>query len=282
LLAVRRRAALITLAATAGAFAAMPQLAAADLLAPDSAASHQADSARTFYIVMAVLAVLIAAGILLAVARALRSRGAAAPTRTRSRASTQLRVGAGLGVAALALFAVGVIWTGDENEVPHLLTGETAEASTSAPITIKVDAQQWLWRYEYPVDDPSPDGFNVDAAYSYQDLVVPVDTPITLDISSVDVLHRWSVPALAPSADAVPGITNEVNFTATETGTYEGASSRFAGPGYATMRTRVNVVEPDEYEAFVKERAAAIQAARKSVQEHVTAGTAPGVRFEEK
>jgi heme/copper-type cytochrome/quinol oxidase subunit 2 len=80
----------------------------------------------------------------------------------------------------------------------------------------------------------------------------------------------------------VPGITNEVNFTATETGTYEGAASRFSGPGYATMRSRVVVVEPDEYQQFVDDRSADIKAARSAVQERVNAGSTPGVRFEEK
>jgi heme/copper-type cytochrome/quinol oxidase subunit 2 len=112
--------------------------------------------------------------------------------------------------------------------------------------------------------------------------VVPVDTPITLDISSTDVLHSWSVPALAPTAEAVPGIQGEVNFTATETGTFEGRATRFSGPGYPTMRTRVIVVEPDEYEAFVKERIDGIKQARAAVQDRVQSGTAPGVRFQTK
>ena len=274
--AARRRVALTTLVAAAGALVAMPELAAADLLAPDSTASDGAGSARTLYIIMAVLAVLIVVGILAAIARALRGRAAGPDetvTRTRGSAPIQLRVGAGLTVLALVLFVVGIIFTGKATEV---------EASANDPITIKTDAQQWLWRYEYPVDDPAEDGFNIDAAYSYQELVVPVDTPITLDISSTDVLHRWSVPALAPSADAVPGVTNEVSFTATETGTYEGASTRFSGPGYATMRTRVIVVEPDEYQHFLEERVAGIKEARKAVQERVQAGSTPGVRFEQK
>jgi heme/copper-type cytochrome/quinol oxidase subunit 2 len=283
--ALRRRVAPITLVATAGALAVMPELAAADLLAPDSAASDEAGSARTLYIVMAVIAVLAVAGVLVALGRAVRSRSGAANgpvARTRGGGSVQLRVGAALSVVALVLFSVGVIWTGEEDDVPYLLSGETAEASTSGPITIQADAQQWLWRYEYPVEDPSEDGFNSDAAYSYQELTVPVDTPITLEISSVDVLHRWSVPALAPSADAVPGITNEVTFTATETGTFEGASTRFSGPGYATMRTRVNVVEPDEYEQFLDNRVAAINEARQAVQKRNEAGAAPGVELEKK
>jgi heme/copper-type cytochrome/quinol oxidase subunit 2 len=283
--AVRRRAALITLAATAGALAAMPELAAADLLAPDSAASDEAGSARTLYIIMAVLAVLVVAGVLVAIGRAVRGRtsaGSGPVPRTRGGGSVQLRVGAALGVVALVLFSIGVIWTGEKDDVPFLLSGEAAEAATGGPITIQADAQQWLWRYEYPVEEPSEDGFNSDAAYSYQELTVPVDTPVTLEISSIDVLHRWSVPALAPSADAVPGITNEVSFTATETGTYEGASTRFSGPGYATMRTRVNVVEPDEYEQFLDDRVAAINEARQAVQQGTEAGAAAGVVQEEK
>lgn len=273
--ALRRRAALLTLAATAGAFAAMPELAAADLLAPDSTASDGAGSARTLYVIMAVVAALIVIGVLGGLARALRSRSAADgddARRTRGTRSVQVRVGAGLGIFVVVIFVVGIIFTGKATEV---------DASANDPITIKVDAQQWVWRYAYPVDEPSADGFNDDQAYSYQELVVPVDTPINLEISSIDVLHRWSVPALALTADAVPGVTNEVSFMATETGTYEGASKRFSGPGYATMRTRVIVVEPDEYEAFLQSRVDGIKAARSAVQDRVANGTAPGVRFEE-
>ncbi len=274
--APRRRAALLTLAATAGAFAAVPELAAADLLAPDSAASDGAGSARTLYVIMAVVAALIVIGVLGALVRALRTRSTGAEgddaRRTRGTRSIQVRVGAGLGIFVIVLFVVGIIFTGKATEV---------DASANDPITIDVDAQQWVWRYTYPVDEPAADGFNDDQPYSYQELVVPVDTPINLEISSIDVLHRWSVPALALTADAVPGVTNEVSFMATETGTYEGASRRFSGPGYATMRTRVMVVEPDEYEAFLQSRTEGIKAARTAVQERVADGTAPGVRFEQ-
>jgi len=276
--AVRSRAALVSFAATVAALAVTPQFAAADLLAPDSTASDGAGSARTLYVIMAILAALIVIVVFAAIVRALRTRSTTIEAgedarRTRGTGSVQLRVGAGLGVLALVLFVVGIIFTGKASEV---------EASANQPITIKADAQQWLWRYEYPIKEPSEDGFSADQAYSYQELVVPVDTPITLDISSTDVLHSWSVPALAPTAEAVPGIQGEVNFTATETGTFEGRSTRFSGPGYPTMRTRVIVVEPDEYEAFVKERIDGIKQARAAVQDRVQSGTAPGVRFQTK
>jgi len=280
--AVRSRAALVTLAASVAALLAAPEIAAADLLAPDSPASSSADSARTLYIVMAILASVIVLVVLGAIVDALRWRPTGGSRRARGGGPVQLRVGLGLGALTLILFSVGVAWTANGDSVPYLFSGNKATAATNEPITIKADAQQWLWRYAYPVEQPAADGFNADQAYSYQELVVPVDTPVTLDISSTDVIHTWSVPALAPTAQAVPGVQSEVSFTADETGTYEGRSTRFSGPGYATMRTRVTVVEPDQYEKFLEDRVAGIQAARAAVQERVQSGTAPGVRFEQR
>ena len=277
--AVRSRAALVSFAATVAALAATPQIAAADLLAPDSTASDGAGSARTLYVIMAILAGLIVIAVFAAIVRALRTRSTTAEAgddarRTRGTGSVQLRVGAGLGVLAVVLFVVGIIFTGKASEVE---ASAKPSRSRSRPMP-----SSGCGVTSIRSEEPSEDGFSADQAYSYQELVVPVDTPITLDISSTDVLHSWSVPALAPTAEAVPGTQGEVNFTATETGTFEGRSTRFSGPGYPTMRTRVIVVEPDEYEAFVKERIDGIKQARAAVQDRVQSGTAPGVRFQTK
>jgi len=257
------------------ASALLPSLASAGILAPDSSASDGVGSARTLYVVMAIVAALVVIAVLAAIARALRSAPAGDEARrTRGAGGVQLKVGLGLGAVALVLFVVGVVFTEQTTSVDA--------ADGAEPITIKVDGQQWLWRYQYPAEEESPDGFSTDTPYSYYRLVVPVDTPITLEISSTDVMHRWAVPALAPVADAVPGATTEVNFTATETGTYEGSSRRFSGPGYATMRTVVDVVEPDEYEAFLSDKITGIKEARAAVQQRIDEDEAPGVEFEEK
>ena len=97
----------------------MPELASADLLAPDSTASDGAGSARTLYVIMAVLAALVVIGVLGALARALRSRtdvDGDAP-RTRGTGSVQVRVGAGLGVLALILFVVGIVFTSKATDI---------------------------------------------------------------------------------------------------------------------------------------------------------------------
>ena len=147
-----------------------------------------------------------------------------------------------------------------------------ASSSGAEPLTIQADGQQWIWRYEYPAPEESPDGYNSETPYSYFDLVIPVDTPITLEVGSTDVLHSWWVPALARAVEAVPGDTNTVDFTADEVGTYEGRSTRYSGQGYPTMRTRVHVVEPEEYEAFLEERTDDIDAAREAVNKRGRSG----------
>ncbi len=257
---------------------ALPQAASAGLIAPESPASPQASSTSTIYWVLLIILIVSVLGVAALFLRSLRARagdgdpGPEGPSEAAER-SMQFRVGGALTVTALLLFVVGIFFTNDASIVD-------ADQSDADPITIQVEGQQWLWRYGYPVEDPSADGFNPDAAYSYYELVIPVDTPINLDVGSIDVMHRLSIPALGVAVDAVPGTRSEASFVADEVGTYEGRSTRFSGGGFPTMRTVVHVVEPDEYEQFLSTRSEEIKAGRDAVGERVEAGTAPGVEVE--
>ena len=243
------------------------------MLAPDSPAASGTGASRTIYFVMAILGLLVALAVLAAILRAVRAsrgRGEEPERRTRGSQGIQRRVGWGLGAAVIVLFVVGIIFTEQARDVE-------ASDSGAEPITIQVTGAQWLWRYEYPIGEEAADGYSGDQPYSYQELVIPVDTPITVEVSSIDVLHNWWVPALSRPLEAVPGDTNTATFIADEIGTYEGRSTRFSGPGYTTMRTEVHVVSEEDYKAFLEERAAGIKEARDAVQSRVDDGTAPGV-----
>ena len=259
-----------------GAASVIPETAFAGALAPDSPASSSADATQTMYVIALVLTALVVVSIIAALLRAVagsRTETAEPDRRTRGTSTVQRRVGLGIGAAALVLFVVGVVFTERARDVK-------ASESGAEPIAIQVTGQQWLWRYEYPEADDTSDGYSTDTPYAFYDLVVPVDTPITLDVSSTDVIHRWWVPALARAVDAVPGDTNSVTFTADQEGSYDGRSTEFSGPGYSTMRTSVEVVSQDEYDAYLKQRTTEIEDARAAVQEKVADGTAPGVALE--
>jgi len=271
-----RKAALTAAALSALALAFAPATAAAGVIAPDSPASSNADATQTMYWIGLIITLVVVVVIAAALLRAVLSRrdGDGEPERRRDGSgAAQRTVAVAIGAGAVILFVVGIVFTERVRDV---------EASEAKPIAIEVTGQQWLWRYEYPEAEPTADGFSANTPYSYYDLVIPVDTPITLNIGSTDVIHRWWVPQLTRSVDAVPGDRQSVTFVADQEGTYDGRSTEFSGPGYATMRTEVHVVSEAEYEAFLKQRTKDIVAARAAVQDKVNDGTAPGVALEQK
>jgi cytochrome c oxidase subunit 2 len=95
---------------------------------------------------------------------------------------------------------------------------------------------------------------------------------VILRVTSTDVVHRWSVPALAGKVDAIPGQVATTWFKADEAGeTHDGASYQYSGPGYATMRTQVEVLSAADYEAWVSEQQRLIGEAQKAVQDETEA-----------
>ena len=73
----------------------------------------------------------------------------------------------------------------------------------------------------------------------------------------------------------MPGKVNEVVFRADEEGTFDGQSATLSGQAYAAMRTEVEVVSPEEYEAFVEQQKADIEAAQERVVGLIENGEVP-------
>ena len=221
-------------------------------MTPHSPATDQIDTLLWIgFIAAAILVVAVNAGLIYALRR--RGGGVIEADSRSSKGGAQLRVGAALGVFAIALFVVSLVFTEKAREAPA--TGpEGLQSAASTPLKIEATGQQWLWRYDYPNE-----------AFSYYKLVVPVDTTVSLDLVSTDVIHTWNVPELAGKRDAVPGKLNEVVFRADEEGVYKGDAATLSGQAYAAMRTEVEVVSPQQYETFIKEQKNAIQAAQDRV-----------------
>ena len=185
--------------------------------------------------------------------RRYRAGPGAEPRQVSGGRGVQFRVAAVLTAFAGVLLVLSVVFTDRARETPA--TGaEGLRVAHSEPLEIEATGQQWLWRYDYPNE-----------SFSYYKLVVPVDTTVSLDLASTDVVHTWNVPDLAGKRDAVPGKHNRVIFLADEEGAYVGASATLSGQAYAAMRTEVEVVSPEKYEAFLKQQKADIQAAQDRV-----------------
>jgi cytochrome c oxidase subunit II len=232
-------------------------------LAPHSPGSDQIDTLLWIGFVFAAILVFAINGGLVYALRRYRGERGAEPRQVRGDRRTQLRATAALTAFAVIALTFGVVFTEKARETPA--TGDAGLASArSQPLHIEATGQQWLWRYDYP-----------NSAFSYYKLVVPVDTTVELDLVSTDVVHTWDVPELAGKRDAVPGKTNQVIFRADEEGLYRGQSATFSGQAYAAMRTAVEVVSPEAYEAFLKQQKGDIQAAQDNVVQQIEEGETP-------
>ena len=232
-------------------------------MSPHSPGSDQIDTLLWIGIVAATILMVVVTVALLYVVRRYRSERGAEPRQLLGGRRLQFRVGGLLTLFAALLFVLGVIFTDNARERPA--TGEAGLASLKGePLQIKATGQQWLWRYDYP-----------NGAFSYYKLVVPTDTAVELELLSTDVVHTWNVGDLARKADAVPGKTNDVFFTTDDEGTYEGNSATLSGQAYASMKTAVEVVSPEEYEEFVETQKEEIDAAEERVNDLIETGETP-------
>jgi cytochrome c oxidase subunit II len=101
-------------------------------------------------------------------------------------------------------------------------------------LRVQITGRQWWWEFAYP-------DFGVVTA---NELHVPTGVPLLLEITSADVVHSFWVPPLGWKRDAVPGRTNTMSVSVTESGVYDCACTEFCGVQHAWMRIRF-VAEPE-------------------------------------
>jgi cytochrome c oxidase subunit 2 len=80
-------------------------------------------------------------------------------------------------------------------------------------------------------------------------LYLPVDEPVELELTGMDVIHSWWVPALTGKMDAIPGRINSLRFVPETTGDFEGKCAELCGVQHAFMPTTVSVLNQDEFES---------------------------------
>ncbi|MBN9440889.1 MAG: cytochrome c oxidase subunit II [Bosea sp. (in: a-proteobacteria)] len=142
-------------------------------------------------------------------------------------------------------------------------------------LTLKVTGNQWRWSYSYPQE---AGGFGFDsimlneqqraeAIASHKiaaaeaprllavdnEAVVPVGKIVRVQVTSSDVIHKFTVPSFGIKIDAIPGRLNETWFQAEREGIYYGQCSFICGQDHAFMPIAIRVVSPERYAAWLNE-----------------------------
>ncbi len=132
-------------------------------------------------------------------------------------------------------------------------------------LVVKATGYAWYWGYEYPGEQA---GFKFDSNMILDadlkpgqprlmavdnEMVVPVNKVVRLQITAADVLHNFAVPAIGMRLDAVPGRLNETWFKADREGVFYGHCSELCGNGHPYMPITVRVVSEQAYAAWAAE-----------------------------
>jgi cytochrome c oxidase subunit 2 len=73
-------------------------------------------------------------------------------------------------------------------------------------------------------------------------------------LHSKDVIHSFFLPNFRVKQDAVPGMSPEVMFVPTRTGSFELACAELCGLAHYRMRGFFNVVTQPEFDAWLHEQ----------------------------
>lgn len=140
-----------------------------------------------------------------------------------------------------------------------VLFGYTARAQNAikevSPITatdvhdVTVNAIQWSWQFTYKEAGPGTTVTGTPA--QPPTLYMPQGEKVRFKITASDVVHGFWVPAFMMQIQNIPGVENQVEFTANELGTYPGRCNILCGRQHSQMLFTVKVVTPAEYQAYI-------------------------------
>ena len=149
-------------------------------------------------------------------------------------------------------------------------------------IRIEVVAEQFGWNIHYAGPDgklgprkselvhfSNPIGLDRGDPASADDVVMgnemrlPVDKTVVIDLLSKDVIHSFFVPEFRIKQDAMPGMKIPMWITPNKTGKFEITCAQLCGFAHSLMRGDVYVQTQEEFDAWYQSRLATIPASAK-------------------
>jgi cytochrome o ubiquinol oxidase subunit II len=136
-------------------------------------------------------------------------------------------------IPAMTVFLVGgVAWVG-----AHDVSPRKPIASTVKPLRVQVASLDWKWLFIYPDQGVA----------SVNRLIIPVGTPISLELTSSGVMNSFFVPQLGSQIYTMAGMITRLHLQADYSGTYRGFSAQFSGEGFADMHFDAEAVTSEKF-----------------------------------
>nr|AYR05163.1 cytochrome c oxidase subunit 2 [Elateridae sp. 1 ACP-2013] len=130
-------------------------------------------------------------------------------------------------------------------------------------LSVKSVGHQWYWSYEFsdfkkiefdsymiPTAENKIHGFRLLDVDNR--LPLPYKTSLRMLVTSTDVIHAWTIPAMGVKIDATPGRLNQITFLMTRPGVFFGQCSEICGMNHSFMPIVLESISPKSFIEWVK------------------------------
>jgi cytochrome c oxidase subunit II len=164
-----------------------------------------------------------------------------------------------LTISAIIFFVVdGNLFVNAINDLSKAFWNFADAEQMQGALRIEVNAHQWAWDARYA----GPDGkFSThekpsdDDVVTLNDIRVPVDTPILIQLASTDVIHSFFLYNFRIKQDAMPGMINRMWFRAKETGEFDIGCAQHCGTNHYKMKAKLTVMPKPDFDRWIQEQA---------------------------
>lgn len=117
------------------------------------------------------------------------------------------------------------------------------------PVQVEAIAMDWKWLFVYPQ-------YNVAAV---NELAMPVNTPISLHLTSDTVMTAIMIPRMGSQIYAMSGMRTQLHLLPTQTGDFMGKNYQYNGRGFASERFHARSMTDEQFKSWIKKAKASGQ-----------------------
>jgi cytochrome c oxidase subunit 2 len=216
-------------------------LSADPVAAQASASAELINSLNDKLLWVAIPITLLVEGILLYTVVKFKNNDEASPTQENRRLEITWTIATAVILLFVGVASYGVLADQNVTYQPQ------AENAAGDPVVVHAEAYQWGWEMSYPEAGNFTTG---------NEIVVPKDRPVQVQVTSRDVIHGFHAPELGLKQDALPNQVNTIRTVPYEEGTYQGYCSEYCGVSHSQMYFTIEVVSEEEYEDWRDEQQA--------------------------
>ena len=118
---------------------------------------------------------------------------------------------------------------------------------------IDVVGFQWSWQFKHRSAGEYKSATITGTPAQPPTLVLPQGERVRFTLDANDVVHGFWIPAFMIQMQNLPGVTNQLEFTANKLGTYPGRCNILCGRNHAQMLFSVKVVTKAEYQKYLED-----------------------------